>query len=148
MVKSKATTVEEYLQELPPEKHHVIAQVRDVILENLPPGYVETMNWGMISYEIPLKRYPNTYNGKPLTYLALAAQKNHFSLYMMDVYQSEKQETQLRQGFSQAGKRLDIGKSCVRFRKLDDLPMDVIANLVASTSVEDFIAAYEASRRR
>lgn len=148
MVKSKATTVEEYLQELLLEKRHVIALVRDVILENLPPGYVESMNWGMISYEIPLERYPNTYNGKPLTYIALAAQKNYYSLYLMGVYQDGEQEKSLLEGFSQAGKSINMGKSCLRFRKLDDLPMDVIANLVASTSVDDFIAAYEASRSK
>ena len=88
MVQSKAATVDEYLDELSPEKRDVVSRVREVVLENLPEGYVESMNWGMISYEIPLATYPETYNGQPLSYMALAAQKRHYALYMMHVYQN------------------------------------------------------------
>lgn len=148
MVQSKAGTVEQYLEALAPEQREVVSTVRRVILENLPQGYVESMNWGMISYEIPLADYPNTYNGKPLNYLALAAQKNHYSLYMMGVYQDAEQEAKLKDGFEQAGKKLDMGKSCVRFRKLDDVPLDVLGDLIASTPPAEMIARYEASRRK
>lgn len=148
MVQSKATSVEQYLEQLSPDQREVVSTVRRIILENLPQGYVEAMNWGMISYEIPLEDYPDTYNGKPLNYLALAAQKNHFSLYMMGVYQDVQQEAKLKDGFDRAGKKLDMGKSCVRFRKLDDVPLDVIGDLIASTPPNEMIARYEASRRK
>ena len=148
MVRSKATTVGQYLEELPPEQREVISTVRKAILESLPHGYTESMNWGMISYEIPFEDYPDTYNKQPLSYLALAAQKNHYSLYMMGVYQDPDQETKLKEGFKKAGKKLDMGKSCVRFRKLDDIPLDVIRELIASTSPEMMIARYEESRKK
>lgn len=147
MVQSKATSVQQYLEELPPERREVISAVRQVILENLPEGYVESMNWGMVAYEIPLEDYPDTYNGKPLAYLSLAAQKRHYSLYMMDVYGNTEKEARLRDGFEEAGKKLDMGKSCLRFKKLEDLPLDLIGELVASTPPEEMIAIYEESRK-
>ena len=146
MARSEAATVEEYLDELAPEQRKVIAAVRDVVLRHLPEGYVETMNWGMISYEIPLERYPKTYNGQPLSYAALAAQKRHYALYLMNVYQSSKQEARIREAYEKSGKKLDMGKSCVRFRKLDDLPLDVIGEIIASTLPSEFIAQYEKAR--
>ena len=148
MVSSSANTVAEYLEELPPERREVVAEVRQTILDNLPEGYEETMNWGMISYEIPLARYPDTYNKKPLSYVALSAQKNNYSLYLLNVYQDPAQETYLREGFEKAGKRLDMGKSCVRFRKLEDVPLDVIAKIVGSTSVDQSIERYESIRKK
>ena len=148
MVQSKAATVDEYLEELSPEKRDVVSRVREVVLENLPEGYVESMNWGMISYEIPLATYPETYNGQPLSYMALAAQKRHYALYMMHVYQNPELDAKVRGAYKKIGKRLDMGKSCLRFRRLDDLPMEVIAELVASTPPEHMIAMYEASRKR
>ena len=148
MAKSAAATVEEYLAELPTERRAVIDQVRQVILDNLPPGYQESMNWGMISYEVPLARYPKTYNKQPLNYAALAAQKNNYTLYLMCAYNGSIQEGWLKEQFAQAGKKLDMGKSCLHFRTLDDLPMDVIAEAVAMVGVEDFIAQYEKSRQR
>ncbi len=146
MVSSKAATIEEYLEELPPERRAVIAEVRETIQENLPPGYAETMNWGMISYEIPLEDYPDTYNGQPLYYAALAAQKNHYAVYLSGVYQDPKQEKILREGFEKIGKKPDKGKSCVRFRKLENIPLEVIGQLIASTPPEKLIALYEESR--
>ncbi len=147
MVRSKATTVEEYLQELPPERREVVSKVREIILQNLPQGYAETMNWGMISYEIPLEDYPNTYNGKPLGYLALAAQKQKYSLYMLGVYRDSKQEAKLKEGFKKAGMKMDLGKSCVRFRRLDDIPLNTIGELIASTPPKKLIDLYEKSRK-
>jgi hypothetical protein len=122
MVKSSAKTVQAYLDELPEGQREVVSRVRDLILANLPEGYQESMNWGMITYEIPLERYPKTYNKQPLGYIALAAQKNHYALYLMGCYADSEQEVQLRQGFEQAGKKFDMGKSCLRFKKLEDLP--------------------------
>lgn len=148
MPKSAAATVENYLQELPPERRAVVSSLRDLIRKHLPPGYRETMNWGMISYEIPLERYRNTYNGQPLGYLALAAQKNYYALHLFGVYQEGGRDSWLKREFEKAGKKLDMGKSCLRFRKLDDLPLEVIARAVASTPPEKFIAAYEQARTK
>ena len=147
MVSSAANTVMQYLTELPLERRIVVAELRRVILENLPPGYVETMNWGMLAYEIPLARYPKTYNGKPLAYVCLAAQKSKFSLYLTGPYMfGEESETAFRDGFEAAGKKLDMGKSCVRFRRLEDLALNVLAASIASISVEDYIRQYEKVR--
>lgn len=147
-MKSSAPTVQKYLEELPEDRRAVVEAVREMVLHNLPEGYVETMRWGMISYEIPLERYPETYNGQPLAYLGLAAQKNGCALYLTSVYQDPEQEARLREGFKKAGKKLDLGKSCLRFKKLDDLPMNVLAEAVASTPPEAFIARYEAGRQK
>ena len=148
MASSKAATVEAYLQELPEDRREVVATVRGIILRNLPDGYVEAMNWGMITWEIPLERYPTTYNGQPLGYAALAAQKNNYSLYLMGVYADPEQEAALREAFRREGKKLDMGKSCVRFRKAADLPLDAIGELIAATTPEQYIARYEATRAR
>ena len=146
MVQSTVSTVEQYLESLPPERREVIVTLRELILKKLPAGYAETMNWGMISYEIPLADYPHTYNGRPLMYLALAAQKNYYSIYMMGVYGDPTQELRLRQGFERAGKKLDMGKSCVRFRKISDISLEVIGDLITRTSPAALIKVHEAAR--
>jgi hypothetical protein len=146
MARSTAATVDGYLQQLPEDRRAVVSAMRDLIRKHLPPGYDEKMNWGMISYEIPLERYRNTYNGHPLAYIALAAQKNYYALYLMGIYQKGGLDQWLRGEFAKAGKKLDMGKSCLRFRKLEDLPLDLIARVVAGTPPEKYIAAYEASR--
>ena len=142
MKASKAQTVDEYLEGLAPERRDVINAMRTVINENLPAGYVETMNWGMISYEVPLERFSETYNGQPLAYLMLAAQKRHNSLYMLGVYGDPQQEQSLKQAYKETGKKIDMGKSCVRFKSLDDLPIETIAALIRATEVEDMIAIH------
>ena len=147
MAKSKAATVEAYLAELPEDRRAAIAEVRDVVLRNLPPGYVETMNWGMISYEIPLERYRKTYNGQPITYAALGSQKNYCAVYLMGVYGDGQQARRFKEAFETAGKRLDMGKSCVRFRTADDLALDAIGKVIASTTPDQYIAIYEAARK-
>lgn len=146
MVKSTAVSVSAYLAELPEERRAVIAPLRDLILRHLPPGYVESMNWGMICYEVPLERYPDTSNGQPLGYAALAAQKNAYSLYLMSLCEGSAHEQTLRDAFREAGKKLDFGKSCVRFKRLEDLPLEALAALIASTPVETFLAEHEATR--
>ena len=105
------------------------------------------MNYGMISYQVPLERYPDTYNGQPLAYVALAAQKHYYSLYLMNVYNDYAVETTLVDGFQKAGKRLDMGKSCVRFKNLEDLPLEVIAKVIAHTTPDQLIKNYEESRK-
>jgi uncharacterized protein YdhG (YjbR/CyaY superfamily) len=148
MASSKAATVDEYLAELPEERRAVISAVRDVVAASLPEGYVETMNWGMISYEVPLARYPVTYNKQPLMYAALAAQKNFYAVYLLAPNQDAAKGALLKAGFERAGKKLDAGKSCIRFRSLADLPLDAVAESIAGTSVDEFIAAHERGRSR
>ena len=148
MATSRATTVENYLEELPAERRAVISAVRDAIRKKLPKGYREAMNWGMISYEIPLEVYADTYNGQPLLYAALAAQKNNYAVYLTSLYQDPADEKRFRDEFAKAGKKLDMGKSCVRFKRLEDLPLDVIGRAIAATPPEKFIARYESSRKK
>ena len=133
-------TVAEYLESLPPDRRKELKKVRAVVKKSLPRGYVEHMNWGAINWSVPLSAYPDTYNGQPLTYVALASQKNYASLYMMVAYGSVEQDTALRKGFAAAGKKLDMGKSCIRFMEADDLALDVIADVVASTPMQAWIA--------
>ena len=148
MVKSKATTVSEYLDALPDDRRAVVAAVRKVILKHLPKGYRESLSCGILTYEVPLEDLPNTYNGQPLCYAALGAQKNHYAIYLMCAYMNPKTQKVLQDGFAKAGKKLDMGKSCVRFRKLEDVPLDLIGKVTASVSKKKWIAIYEASRAR
>ena len=143
MVSSKETTPTAYLASLPADRRAVIASVRKVIRTHLPTGYVETMNWGMLSYEIPLSRYPDTYNGQPLCYIGLAAQKNNYAIYLMNVYADSSRHARLRAWYDAKGKRLDMGKCCLRFKRLDDIPLDIVGELVASSPVDEMIAINE-----
>ena len=145
-MKSAATTVSEYLEELPPDRREAVSAVREVILANLPDGYEEMMDFGMIAYSVPLDRYPDTYNGHPLSYAAIASEKNYVSVHLMNIYSDEETERWFVGGYRATGKRLDMGKSCVRFRKLDDLPLDLIGEAVARTPVDEWLRIYEAAR--
>ncbi len=147
-MKSDAATVEEYLAGLPEERRQAINAVRRVVLEHLPDGYEECMAFGMIAWVVPLSRYPDTYNKQPLALASLASQKRHLALYLNNVYSDEDTREWFTSAYAASGKRLDIGKSCVRFKRLDDLPLDVIGEAIARTSVDDFLASYEAARRK
>lgn len=138
-MQSDAATVEDYLDALPDDRREAIDTVRAAILANLPDGYEEVMNWGMITYQVPLETYPDTYNGKPLMYAALASQKNHMAVYLTSVYESPDRAEAFKAEYLATGKKLDMGKSCVRFKKLDDLPVDLIGRAIAAVSVEDFV---------
>lgn len=148
MVSSNAKTVDEYLASLPEDRMEAISKVRQVILENLPEGYEEGMQYGMIGYYVPLEDYPETYNGQPLGVIALASQKNYMSLYLMAVYGDSRREKAFVKRYKASGKKLDMGKSCVRFKTLDDLPLDLVADTVAAMPVEMFIGEYEESRKQ
>jgi len=145
---SNATTVNQYLAELPEERQQAIAATRAVILENLPDDYEEAMNWGMITYQVPLKRYPDTYNGQPLMVAALASQKNYMSLYLTGIYISEERRQAFEEAYRATGKRFNAGKSCVRFRRLDDLPLPLVGESIASLEVDAFIREMEEARKR
>ena len=145
---SRAVTVSDYLKGLPADRREAITGVRNAILDSLPAGYEEVMQSGMICYVVPLARFPKTYNGYPLQIAALASQKNYMSLYLMCVYGDKKTENWFRTEFAKSGKMLDMGKSCVRFKKLDDLPLELVGRAVARVSVDDFIALYKKSREK
>ena len=139
-MRSEAATVEDYLSELPEDQRQVVGTVREVIGANLPTGYEESMNWGMISYEVPLSVCPDTYNGQPLMYAALAAQKRHYAVYLMGIYISEESRDRFEEAYKATGKRLDVGKSCVRFRTLEDLPLELIGKAIAELPMADYVA--------
>ena len=147
MQKSDANSVQEYLDDLPPERRETVAAVRQVILDNLPTGYEETFDFGMVAYVVPPETYPKTYNGHPLMYAALASQKRHVALYLMNIYADPETERWFAEGYQASGKKLDMGKACVRFKSLDDLPMALIGSAIARTSVAEHIQRYEASRQ-
>jgi hypothetical protein len=147
MATSSAKTVDQYLDEQPPERREALATVRQAILDNLPDGYEETMQYGMISYIIPFERYPITYNKQPLALASLGAQKNYMTLYLMNVYGDPEIERWFHDAYKASGKKLDMGKSCVRFKKLDDLAVNVVGEAIARTPVDAFIRRYEEARK-
>ena len=141
MVTSAAKTVAAYLNSLPQDRREVLSAVRKVVLKNLPAGYEEQMQYGMISYSVPFSRLAKTYNGQPLLYASLASQKSYFAIYLMGVYDAPSQRW-FQLEYEKTGKKLDMGKACVRFKTLDDLPLDVIGRAIARCSVEEFIGRY------
>jgi hypothetical protein len=147
-MRSAAATVEEYLASLPEERRQAIEAVREVVLANLPDGYEETMNWGMIAYEVPLATYPDTYNKRPLMYAALASHKGYMALYLTSVYVLPGAAEEFERAYRATGKRYDMGKSCVRFRRLDDLPLDLVAHTIAAVDVATFIKRFEEGLQR
>ena len=145
-MQSKAKTVKEYLAELPPERKAAIGAVREVILKNLPKGFAEIMQYGMIGYAVPHSVYPPGYHcdpKQPLPFVGLASQKNHMAVYMMNIYMDKETENWFIKAYKASGKKLDIGKSCLRFKKVEDLALDVIGQAVGRKSVKDYIAQYE-----
>ncbi len=150
-MKSKAKTVSDYLAELPPDRRDAIDAVRKVILRNLPDGFEETMQYGVICYVVPFKLLPAGYHCDPtlpLCYAGLSSQKNYMVVYLMTVYGDKETEKWFVKAYKASGKKLDMGKCCVRFRKLDDLPLDVIGQAIARVPVESYVKAYEESRRK
>jgi hypothetical protein len=139
-------TVDEYLDSLPDDRREAIEAVAEAVRKGLPDGYAEELRWGMISWEIPLATYPDTYNGQPLAYVSLASQKNHMSLYLMGIYSDEGNRAWFEQALEDRSIKLDIGKSCVRFKKLESLPLDLVTDAVSRFTVDEYIDAYEKSR--
>lgn len=140
MVMSAQKTVAGYLAELPAERRKVIAALRTRIRKNLKKGYTEEMGHGMITYVVPLKANPDTYNGEPLCYVALAAQKNNYALYLMGCVSDPKRSAFLATAFKKAGKKLDMGKSCLRFKSLDDLELGALDQIFGWWTPAEFVA--------
>ncbi len=145
-MKSNATTVEEYLKQLPADRRDAISAVRDVILANLPQGFVECMGYGMIGYVVPHSLYPAGYKCDPklpLPFVNLASQKNHMALYLMSVYGDPETEQWFRKAWLAAGQKLDMGKCCVRFKRLEDVPLKVVGQIIARVPVKEYIVRIE-----
>ena len=157
-MQSKARTVAEYLAELPDDRRNAVVAVRDVILRNLDSDYEESMAYGAINYAVPLRVYPNGYHANPtqgLPFAALASQKNYISLYLMGLYcgcTEGVQDTDLvkwfRDAWTKSGRKLNMGKACIRFKKLDDVPLDVVGEAIRRVPAKTYIAMYEAAMRR
>ena len=143
---SKAKTVEEYLASLPEDRRAAIGAVRKVILANLPKGFEECMNYGMIGYVVPHSIYPAGYHCNPKLPLplgGLASQKNHMAFYVMTAYGGSPTEKWFRKAWQATGKKLDMGKCCVRFKKLEDVPLEVVGELFARVPVKEYISQIE-----
>jgi hypothetical protein len=141
------TTVDEYLEALPEDRRIALGVVRDTINANLPDGYEEGILYNIPCWYVPLDRYSDTYNKLPVGIAGFASQKNYMALYMMTVYSDPAIEKWFKAEYKKAGKKLDMGKSCVRFKKLDDLALDVIAETIAKVPVEQLIESYESVKK-
>ena len=139
-------TPDEYIASLPEGRREAVAAVRDVVRRNLPLGFEEGVFYGMIGWYVPLQRFPDTYNGQPLGLAGLASQKNYMSLYLLNVYGDRETERWFKERYAASGKRLSMGKSCVRFTKLEDLPLDVIGETIARADVDRYLAHYGEAR--
>ncbi len=148
-MQSKATTVKAYLAELPPDRRAALEQVRKVILANLDKNYQETMAYGMIGYSVPHTVFPPGYHcdpTQPLPFAGLASQKNFMAVYLMCTYSDTKHATWFRDAWAKTGKKLDMGKSCIRFKKVEDLALDVIGEAIKRVPAKKWIEIYEKSR--
>ena len=145
-MKSEAKTVAAYIQGLDEERRAPIKAVRKLIRANLPKGYNEVMRWGMITYEVPLSSCPDTYNGEPLMYAGLSSQKHHISLHIMGLYCFADLNKRIVDAWKQRGTRLNMGKSCIRFSRLEQLELDLVGDAIAAIPMERFIENQNAIR--
>jgi hypothetical protein len=148
-VQSQAATVEGYLASLPEDRRAAVAAVRKVILANLDSGYVEGMQYGMIGYAVPHSLYPKGYHvdpRQPLAFAALASQKQHLSLYLMSLYGGPENDAHLawfKAAWKKTGKKLDLGKACIRFKRVEDVPLEVIGEAIRRVPAKVYIARVE-----
>jgi len=146
-MQSKAKTVAEYMASLPADRREALAAVRTTILANLDRGFEEGMSYGMIGYHVPHAVFPAGYHcdpKQPLPYAGLASQSGHLSLYLMGIYFDPAAAKWLAAAWKQAGKKLDMGKSCIRFKKLDDVPLDVVGAAIRRMPLAKYVGMYEA----
>ncbi|MEX1239200.1 MAG: DUF1801 domain-containing protein [Cyclobacteriaceae bacterium] len=151
-MRSQASSVEDYLSTLPPEHREAISEMRKAILNNIPEGFAEVMGYGMIGYVVPHSIYPSGYHAdpkQPLPFLNLGSQKNYIALYHMGLYSDPELLSWFTSEYSKrATQRLDMGKSCIRFKKPDQIPFDLIGVLASKITVKDWIARYESGMRK
>jgi uncharacterized protein YdhG (YjbR/CyaY superfamily) len=147
MTSSGAATVEEYLAGLPEDRRAAISAVREVILANLPEGYAEQMQYGMIGYVVPHSIHPAGYHcdpKQPLPFAGLGSQKSHVALHLMCVYLDEELRRWFEEAYAASGKKLDMGKACLRFKKQEDVALEVLGQLIARVPVDAYIARHQA----
>jgi len=147
-MQSKSQTVKEYLASLPAERRKAIEEIRKVIRKNIHKDFAEGMQYGMPAYFLPHSKYPDGYHcdpEQPLPFASVASQKNHIGLYLFCVYCSEEDKETFVREWKASGKKLDMGKSCVRVKKLEDIPLDVLGRVFKRATPKRFVAAYEAS---
>jgi uncharacterized protein YdhG (YjbR/CyaY superfamily) len=150
-MQSKAATVAEYMAELPEDRRAALMKVRQVIRKNLPKGIVEEMQYGMIGYSVPHKIYPAGYHcdpKRPLPVAGLASQKGYISFYLCTLYQNPELQAWFKARIAESGKKLDMGKGCVRCKKLEDVPLDVVGEAIRRMTVEEVVANYDAQRAK
>ena len=146
MPNETATTPDDYIDALPPERRETVRAIADVIRRNLPAGFREGMLYGMIGWYVPLETLPDTYNGQPLGLAGLASQKQYVSLYLMNVYGDRETERWFRDRWAETGKPINMGKSCVRFRRLEDVPLGLSGETVARSDLDTNLRHYEGTR--
>ncbi len=146
-MKYEATTVDEYINQILEDRKVPISKLRQVILDNLPKGFEEGINYKMIGYYVPHSKYPDGYHCDPklpLPFMNLASQKNFIAVYHMGVYADKKvMDWFLKEYPKHSNRKLDMGKSCIRFKKMDDIPYDLIGKLASKISVDEWIETYE-----
>ena len=142
-----ADSVQKYLEQLPPDRREVMERLRSVVLENLPEGFEEDIGYGMMGYNVPKSTYPAGYRptpGEPLPFLGLASQKNHIAIYHMGIYMSPDLLTWFTDEYSKRmTTKLDMGKSCIRFKNLKTIPYDLIGELCRKMTVDEYVLLYE-----
>jgi len=139
----KPMSVADYLKSLPADAREVVTATRTLVRKNIKKGYSEYIGWGGINWGIPLSEFANTYNGHPLTYIALTSGKNKFSLHLMGAYWNPKANALLKDEFKKAGKKLDMGMACLRFKELDDLELKSVAKVIGLMSKDEYLANYK-----
>ncbi len=139
------STADGYLAKLPDDRRSALSAIRTAINAHIPSGFEEGIQYGMISWFVPLSRYPDTYNKQPLCLLGLASKKNYMVLHLMNAYVDAKTNAWFRKAFVDAGKKLDMGAGCLRFKKLDDLPLDVIGQLVGKVDADTYVATVKSA---
>ena len=151
-MQSNATSIEAYLEEIPEERKIAFTKLREIILENIPKGFAEQMSYGMIGYVVPHSIYPRGYHCEPklpLPFISIASQKNFIALYHMGIYANPELMNWLVAEYPKhSTQKLDMGKSCIRFKKIDQIPFELIAELVQKIAVEEWIACYESSFKK
>lgn len=146
--KRPALTVSQWLASVPAERRDAINAVRDAVNQHLPQGYEETVDWGMLAWVVPLATLPNTHNGHPLLLAALGAHTKLMTIYLMSAYSDPKIRREFETAYKKTGKKLDMGGSCVHFKKLDDLPLDVVGSTIAKVAVDQYVERYQHSRTK
>jgi hypothetical protein len=148
MFGGKSKTVAEFLDALPAEKREVAEEVIGLVRKNIPKGYAEEMSLGFVTWSVPLSVFPDTYNGQALWYVAFNTTKAGLSLYLMSVYGSKEREAAFTAAYKKAGKKLDMGRACLRFKSMDDLVLPAVKDAIKSMPMKKYVEEYRESRKK